>query len=89
MLTKILEALRDAEQPLGLAELAARLEIDISTLDGMLNELVRQGKLRRTGEMTVEECRVEHASGLQSKLCVFLTRGNMATRYEIVESPSS
>jgi len=86
MLTKILEALRDAEQPLGLAELAARLEVDVPALEGMLDQLVRQGKLRKTGEMTVEECRVEHASGLQSKLCAFLTHENMATRYEIIGS---
>ncbi len=86
MLTRILEALREAEDPLGLGELAARLEIEVSTLEGMLEQLVRQGKLRKTGEMTVEECRLEHESGLQSHLCAFLTYGNVATRYEIVES---
>ncbi len=85
MLTKTLEKLREAEGPLGLDELASQLEIDVSTLEGMLEQLVRQGKLRKTGEMTVEECRLEHESGLQSHLCAFLTYGNAATRYEIVE----
>jgi hypothetical protein len=69
-----------------LAELASQLEIDVSALAGMLGPLERQGKLRRTGEMTVEECRLEHASGLQSNLCAFLTYGNRATRYETVGS---
>ncbi|MEA3376009.1 MAG: FeoC-like transcriptional regulator [Chloroflexota bacterium] len=88
MLTKVLEALRDAEGPLGLAELAARLEIEVPALEGMLEQLVRQGKLRKTKEMTVDPCQLEHASGLQNNLCAFLTHGNTATRYEIVESSS-
>jgi hypothetical protein len=46
---------------------------------------VRQGKLRKTKEMTVEECRLEHESGLNSTLCAYLTLGNMAARYEIID----
>ncbi len=86
MLTKIMQALREAQGPLGMAELAAELELEVSALEGMLGQLVRQGKLRKTKEMTVEECRLEHESGLQSTLCAYLTLGNMAARYEIVES---
>jgi DNA-binding IclR family transcriptional regulator len=86
MLTKILQALREAQGPLGLAELATQLEIDVSTLEGMLEQLVRQGKLRRAEEMTAEACRLEHASGAYGDLCAFLTHGDTATRYEIVES---
>jgi len=88
MLTKTLEALREAQEPLGVADLASQLEIDVSKLEGVLNELVRQGKLRKTTVMTVEECQLEHAAGLQNHLCAFLTHGNTATRYEIVESSS-
>jgi hypothetical protein len=85
MLTKIMEALREAEGPLGKGELAAELELEVSALDGMLDQLVRQGKLRKTKEMTVEECRLEHESGLNSTLCAYLTLGNMAARYEIID----
>jgi DNA-binding IclR family transcriptional regulator len=86
MLTRILQALREAQGPLGLAELASQLEIDVSALEGMLAQLVHQGKLRKSKEMTVEECRLEQESRLHSDLCAFLTYGSMATRYETVES---
>jgi hypothetical protein len=86
MLTRILQALREAQGPLGLAELATQLEIDVSALEGMLEQLVHQGKLRKSKEMTVDECRIEHESGMYGDLCAFLTHGNSATRYEIVES---
>ena len=86
MLTRILQALREAQGPLGLAELASQLEADVSALEAMLEQLVRQGKLRKSKEMTVDECRLEHGSGMYGDLCAFLTHGNSATRYEIVES---
>ncbi len=85
MLTNIMRALREAQGPLGLSELAAQLEIDVSALEGMLEQLVRQGKLRKSEEMTVQECQLEHESGAYGDLCAFLTHGNVATRYEIVE----
>jgi predicted transcriptional regulator len=85
MLVRILQVLRGAQGALELAELASQLEIDVSTLEGMLEQLVRQGKLRKSGEMTAEECRLEHESGVYGDLCAFLTHGNVATRYEIVE----
>lgn len=86
MLTKILQLLREAQEPLSLTELASQLEIDVSALEGMLEQLVRQGKLRKSEEMTAHECRLEHESGIYGDLCAFLTHGNSATRYEIVES---
>jgi DNA-binding MarR family transcriptional regulator len=86
MLTKVMRALWQTQGPIGLVDLASQLEIDVSALEGMLEQLVRQGKLRRSKEMTVEECRIEHESGLQSDLCAYLTYGNMTTRYEITES---
>ena len=52
----------------------------------MLDQLVRQGKLRKSAEMTVEECRLEHKSGAYGDLCAFLTHGDVGMRYEIVES---
>jgi predicted DNA-binding transcriptional regulator YafY len=86
MLTQLLNALREARQPLGLKELAARLEIDASTLEGMLEQLVLQGKLRKSEDLTVAECEQQHTSGLYGNLCAFLTQDNVATRYEIVEN---
>jgi hypothetical protein len=86
MLTKILKLLREAQGPLSVTELATQLDVDISALEGMLDQLVRQGKLLKSEEMTADECRLEHASGLYGDLCAFLTHGNSATRYEIVES---
>jgi predicted transcriptional regulator len=86
MLTRILQALREAQGPLGLAELASQLEIDVTALEGMIEQLVRQGKLRKSEEMTAEECRLEYESGAYGDLCAFLTHGNVATRYEVVES---
>jgi predicted transcriptional regulator len=85
MLTNIMQVLREAQGPLGLAELATQLEIDVSALEGMLEQLVRRGKLRKSEEMSVQECRLEYESGAYGDLCAFLTHGNMATRYEIVE----
>lgn len=85
MLTKILQALREAQEPLDLDELATQLELEASALEGMLEQLVRQGKLRKSAEMTVDECRLEHASGVYGDLCAFLTHGHSATRYEIVK----
>ena len=86
MLTKILQTLRDLDKPLELSALASQLEIDLSTLEGMLDQLVRQGKLQRSEELTAAECELEHTSGAYGNLCAFLTYGESAVRYEIVES---
>lgn len=86
MLTKILNILRDAERPLALTGLASRFEIDISALNGMLDQLVKQGKLRRVEEMTTKECHLEYESGMYGDLCAFLTHGDTAVRYDIVVS---
>lgn len=86
MLTKIIQALRDAEEPLELTELAAQLNIEVSALEGMLDQLVRQRKLRKVEEMTAKECQMEHESGVYGNLCAFLTEGDTAIRYDIIES---
>ncbi len=86
MLSEIIQALREAEQPLELSKLTKRLETDASALEGMLDQLVKQGKLRRVEDMTVEECQRTYKAGAYGDLCAFLTQGDMATRYDIVES---
>lgn len=85
MLTKIMQALRNAEEPLELTKLAAQLDIEVSALDGMLDQLVKQGKLRKVEEMTAKECQMAYESGAYGNLCAFLTKGNTAIRYDIVE----
>ncbi|OAN45129.1 hypothetical protein A6A03_15540 [Chloroflexus islandicus] len=48
MLYQILEILEQAEQPLSLAELSQRLQIEPSALEGMIAFWVRKGRLRDT-----------------------------------------
>ena len=89
MLIAILQALREAHEPLGLAELASRLEIDASALEGMLEQLVHQGKLRKSEEMTTEECEREHKSGMYGNLCAFpdtRQRGDALRDRGVIES---
>jgi predicted transcriptional regulator len=87
MLTRILQVLRETQEPVSLVDLAAQLEIEVSALEGMLEQLVRQGKLRKSEEMSVTECHMEHEAGLYGDLCAFLTHGDVAVRYEIVADP--
>jgi len=60
MLRRILKELRNASEPINLGELSRKLDIDRSTLDGMLMQLVRQGKLR---ELTAEKPECAQCSG--------------------------
>jgi Mn-dependent DtxR family transcriptional regulator len=87
MLSRILEEIRGAEQPISKAELSRKLDVDASALEGMLEQLANQGKLRRVKEMTIEECREQVEKGVfKSGLCAFLTYGNSVTYYEIPEA---
>ncbi len=60
MLRRILEELRTATEPVNLTELSRKLDVDHSALDGMLLQLVRQGKLR---EITAEGSECVHCGG--------------------------
>ena len=53
MLSKILSEFRQTDGPVDLRDLSQRLDIDRSALEGMLETLVRQGKLK---EITSEGC---------------------------------
>ena len=46
MLTRILNEFRRSEEPVSLSEMGRRLGVESSALEGMLQLLVRQGKLR-------------------------------------------
>jgi len=49
MLSEILKTFRETGGPLSLKELSRRLEVAPGALEGMLETLVRQGKLREVG----------------------------------------
>ncbi|MCK4598939.1 hypothetical protein KAU37_03835 [Candidatus Bipolaricaulota bacterium] len=55
MLSRIREAFEKAVGPLDLNELSHRLGVEQSALDGMLEFLVRKGKLREIG-LATEAC---------------------------------
>ena len=86
MLSKILEELRKSIEPVSSNDLAQRLGINRSALEGMLEQLVKQGKLRRVRQMTLQDCRKEIASGrlsLYGDLCAFLEPAQSVIQYEI------
>jgi predicted Zn-ribbon and HTH transcriptional regulator len=79
MLSKILKAFREADGPLDLNELSHRLGTERSALEGMLETLVRQGKLLVI-EPGSEQC--SHCAGRLS--CAHLRAGNLMGRvYEL------
>ena len=81
MLSRILKEFKEANEPLDLNELSRRLGIERSTLEGMLELLVRQGKLREVGADT-ETC--AHCHGRLS--CAQIQMGNlMGKAYELVD----
>ena len=65
MLSSIFKEFQEARSPLTLAELSQRLGIERSALEGMLQFLVRKGKIRQVGDGTVscDMCRVRFACG--------------------------
>lgn len=79
MLSQILKAFEESNSPMDLNELSQRLNTDRSALEGMLQLLVRQGKLREIKPGS-EEC-----SRCSSRLsCGYMQSGNfMGTVYEI------
>lgn len=52
MLSRVLEQFEKAKGPLTLSEMARRLGIESSALEGMVQFLVRKGKLRQVGPDT-------------------------------------
>ncbi len=81
MLSEILKLFRETEGPLDLNEMSRQLGVECSALEGMLELLVRQGKLRevRPGSEDCAHCR--------SRLsCAHLQAGNfMGKVYELAE----
>jgi hypothetical protein len=86
MLTRLLEELEAAQQPLTLQELSARLGVDPAALEGMLQTLLRIGKLRDDREAAVEACTLRCASCDQMSECALLAR--LPRTYSLVRKKS-
>jgi Mn-dependent DtxR family transcriptional regulator len=87
MLSQILEELRQSTEPVNGDDLARRLGIEQNALEGMLNQLVSQGKLRKVRQMGLNECRQEIEAGklsLYGDLCAFIGTADSVVHYEIV-----
>ena len=81
MLFRILKEFKKTNEPLDLNDLGRRLGVERSALEGMLELLVRQGKLRKVGAGT-ETC--AHCAGHPG--CAQIQMGNMAGKaYELVD----
>jgi len=78
MLAQIMKAFREAEQPLDMSALSRSLGTDRSALAGMLETLVRQGKLK---EINVGGETCGHCHGKAS--CVALHSGMTGKVYEL------
>jgi hypothetical protein len=79
MLSEIIKAFREAEGPLDLDELSRRMGTERSALQGMLETLVRQGKLKEI-EPGSSEC--AHCAGRLS--CAHLKAGKLMGKvYEL------
>jgi hypothetical protein len=79
MLSKILKEFKDTNEPMDLNELSRRLGTERSALEGVLELLVRQGKLREIQPGSVECSHCNRRAG-----CVFLNSGRqLGTVYEL------
>jgi len=79
MLSQIIDEFRKSSGLLDLNGLSQRLGVEKSALDGMLQLLVRQGKLREIG-LDTEAC--THCAGHLS--CASIQAGNVGKAYELV-----
>ncbi|MCJ7605103.1 MAG: FeoC-like transcriptional regulator [Dehalococcoidales bacterium] len=80
MLAEIMKAFREADMPMDLNELSRSLGTDRSALEGMLETLVRQGRLKEVS-IGSEEC--GHCSGKTS--CAHLQSGLTGKVFELTE----
>jgi hypothetical protein len=79
MLQEILKVFKETDGPLDLAELSRRLGTERSALEGMLETLVRQRKLREVNPGSVE---CSHCAGRKS--CAHLRDGSLMGKvYEL------
>ena len=82
MLSRILKEFESSRSPLTLAEMSRHLGIERSALEGMIQFLVRKGKLREVKPGSVECAHCASRGG-----CGALQLGAlMGTSYELVKS---
>ncbi|MGQ9502067.1 MAG: FeoC-like transcriptional regulator [Anaerolineae bacterium] len=74
MLTRLLEELEAAQQPLTLEELSTRLDVEPTALEGMLQTLKHMGKLRDDREAILNACELRCAGCDQISECALLAR---------------
>ena len=80
MLKEILNRFRESGEPLDLERLSRELGTDKKALEGMLQTLVRQGKLR---EVKVGSGQCSHC--LSRGSCIALQSSLLGTVYELAE----
>ena len=77
MLSEILKEFKEAEGPLDIRDLSQRLGVDRSALEGMIETLVRQGRLRGVGPEDCAHC--DKSAG-----CAHVQKGEaMGKAYEL------
>lgn len=81
MLTDILKSFRETSEPLGIDQLSKKLHVDRGVLEGMLQTLVRQEKLR---EVTIGSVECTHCGSRGH--CAALQSNRLGTVYELVEN---
>jgi hypothetical protein len=79
MLTEIIRAFRETEGPLNTNDLSRRLGVQPSALEGMLQTLVRQGKLREI-DLGSQDCAFCNNAG-----CSHCSDVPLGKAYELAE----
>lgn len=78
MLEKLLSVLKEADRPVSLQDLSQRLSIERSALSGMLDLLVRKGKLELEQPATsegIDGCEPAYCAGcFKETTCPFITK---------------
>lgn len=83
MLAAVLQAVREAGRPMCLSDLSAALHIEESALEGMLETLVRRGRLRAI-EFTDDGC-----AACPLKGGCFIMNDGVATTYVLPPDPAA
>ena len=79
MLAEVLKEIAEAQGPIDLKELSHRLCVETSALEGMIETLVRQGKIR---QISPEDC--GHCD--KRSACAHVQAGgSLGKAYELVE----
>lgn len=89
MLRRLVEEIESAEGALDFRTLARRLEVEESALEGMLEHLVRQGRLRVSSEESADSQAATGACGLTRACSADCPFGSRAPRMISIAPPDS